>query len=106
MLPFPPFLAGEPGEARVRAAWREELSRLEQETAGPRLRLTLDRDSGRQLLSFLEATGIRGLVGISQQDRRLVLTSDKKTVSRLVIWQALDLELDFSVEVIARPGRG
>jgi|GEM_PF-3619589 len=106
VLPFPPPLADEPGEAQIRAAWREELSRLEQETAGPRLRLTLERVSGRQLLSFIETTGLRGLVRISEQGSRLILTSDKKTVSRLVIWQALDLGLDFSVEVIARPGQG
>ena len=78
--------------------WSQELDQLAQEPGSAPLRLVTDLDSGRSLLEFLETTGLRALVQVKEVDGDLAILSSKPTVSRLVVWQALDLGLAFSVK--------
>ena len=78
--------------------WSQELDQLAEERDSAPLRLVADLDSGRSLLEFLETTGLRALVQVQEVDGDLTILSAKPTVSRLVVWQALDLRLSFSVK--------
>lgn len=85
-------------EASLLGAWQVELADLAKEKSGRRCRLSLDLESGRQLTGFLAATGIEGLVLVAESRGRLTISADKQTITRLVVWRALDLGLNFKVE--------
>ncbi len=97
VVPFPAPQTDE-ADAELKKAWRSELAALDHEPVGRRCRLSLDKDQGRRLLDFLSATGIDRLVLITESGSRLEIVADRKTITRLVVWRALELGLSFTVE--------
>ena len=84
----------------VDSAWSEELRRLAEEPQTSPLELILDRPAAGPLLDFLEATGLDALVRVEESGDHASIRVQRPTVSRLVVWQALDLGLDFSVKTL------
>lgn len=98
VFPFPDKSRDQGRQTDLTAAWEVELADLAEEEPGRRCRLSLDREPGRRLAAFLSATGLDSLVLVTEQQGRLTITADKATITRLVVWRALDLGLDFKVE--------
>lgn len=86
--------------AEIRAAWEDELPALRAEEPGRRCRLVLKKPDGLELIEFLTPTGLETLVLIQETEANLMVTSDRETITRLVVWHSLDLGLDFSVEFL------
>lgn len=98
VLPFPGRRPEQDPPSEMELAWQDELSGLEEEPAGRRCRLTVIGGNREELLEFMSATGVEGLAMISRRGGRLVITADRETVARLIVWRALELGLDFRVE--------
>jgi hypothetical protein len=88
--------------AGIDQAWSEELSQLVDEPRTAPLTLVLDQRSGQALLEFLESTGLADLVRLQEAGDNLEIFSQRPTVNRLIVWQALDLGLSFSVRAEPR----
>lgn len=92
--------------AELSREWAAEIERLVEEPVGRRCSLIVESDPDRtdgdgdpatRLIGFLSVTGIGRLVMISRREGRTVITADRQTITRLVVWQAIDLGLDFRV---------
>lgn len=90
----------EDSSAEVKAAWEAELPALRAEEPGRRCRLVLKKPDGLALIEFLAPTGLEALVLIEETKTHLIVTSDRETITRLVVWHSLDLGLDFSVDFL------
>ncbi len=112
VIPFPAPPKPEPGSPPVSPGsgaipggidqgWFEELKLLADEPQTTPLRLTLDRNSAKPLLDFLETTGLATLVRVEEASDDLSILTARPTVSRMIVWQALDFELDFGVSTEA-----
>ncbi len=115
VIPFPAaprnaspdlFVDGQAPEVvppKIEEAWSEELEQLAGEPDRSPLCLVMAAEPGRTLLDFLETTGLRALVRIKEAGGDFFIFSGKPTVSRLVVWQALDLRLSFTVKTETWP---
>ncbi len=86
-----------PGSRGLDAAWSEELKALAQELPAAPIALTLEKHSAEPLLGFIETTGLADLARIEEDGDALLIRTARPTVGRLILWQALDLRLDFKV---------
>lgn len=111
VLPFPSLAEDRPKlpESRraaakeLETAWEAELLAIEAEPPGRRCRLTLPKPAGLELLGFLAPTGLGRLILVQETETHLLLVSDRQTITRLVVWRCLELDLDFAVEFLDQP---
>ena len=79
--------------------WMEELAAIREEKGDALYLLSFDPQEGEAFFNFLESTLLKGFVKLEYTPKTLIMTTDKRTVTQLIVEQILEMDILFSLEV-------
>lgn len=86
--------------------WSEELMEISQEGGDRTYAVFMSTEDGRRFVEVLKETLLFQFVEHTMTGNTMLVSTDKETVSRLMVAELMDLEIDFSFRSMARSGTG
>ncbi len=90
-------------QEQLEQEWSEELAEISREEGEKEYTVTLSLSEGQRFIDALKETLLFQFVHHRAGKRRSYVSTDKETVSRLMVAELMDLEINFSFHSRKRP---